>query len=124
MANYQYHPNATFKFLYPIDVRHPEEDLSGNGFYSLDKTNIDSSNQGAEVSFQIDEITSNSQIYEKLSLDISIEAKFACSSGKASFSWEREVNISDSSIVYMAYGKKIYNEVTYNGDIDFSEKGK
>lgn len=124
MAFYIYHPNSTFKFGYAIDPRKPDDDKSTNGFFEWQENSIDNNNAGADVEFSIKEITSKSDLFEKLSLDINLEAKYTFFKGKASFSWEKEVNISKTSIVYVVHGKKTYYPESYNGYLDLSEKGK
>lgn len=124
MSTYNYHPSIAAKFGWPIDPRNPTEDKSTTGFFKWENYK-EKHPSGAElVNFKIDEVQNRSELYSKISLDLTIEAKFGLSNFKNTLNWEKEALTTTNTITYVAYGKKIYNEESIDGEFVFTEKGK
>ncbi|NNV57757.1 hypothetical protein [Limnovirga soli] len=124
MASYNYHPKTTAKLGFPIDSRRPFEDKSTNGYLEWKSFSTDNKNIGAEVEFQIEEVTTREELYKKLSLDIKVEAKFGLTNASASLDWEKEVHFNEKNIIYVFNAKKLYIPENVNGVLEFSDKGK
>jgi hypothetical protein len=124
MPYYDYHPASTAKLGFPIDPRRPYDDKSTGGYIQWNNLSIDNSPIGASVTFRITETNTRRQLYEMMSLDLNVEAKFNLFSAKSSLQFEQESSFDDKTLVYVVTGKKIYNPQSVLGNLDFSSKGK
>jgi len=123
MPFYDYHPASTAKLGFPIDPRRPYDDKTTGGYIKWTDLTNDISPMGAEVSFKIKEASSRRQLYEMMSLDISVEAKFNLFSAKSSLNFEQESSFDEKTLVYVVTGKKIYLPQSILGTLEFSTKG-
>jgi hypothetical protein len=130
MAFYEYHPASTARLGYAYDPRRPYEDKTTGGYIEWTNTEQEGEEDelevqtGASQSFKISEVTNRKQLYEAMSLDVNIEAKYNLFSAKASLKFESEFTFDEKTLVYVATGKKVYLPQTKNGVLELSKKGE
>lgn len=124
MAAYKYHPSSHPLLGYPIDPRRPYNNKHTGGYITWTDEQLDTSLPGATVPFKIEEVSSRKQLYELMSLDINIEAKFNLATVSSTLNYEQEFTFDENTLIYVAYGKKTYNPQTKYGVLKLSMEGE
>lgn len=126
MAKYLMHPSLKVKLGYSFDSRRPSEDTSAKGFFTWENETqeVVPQNLGASIAFSIKEVRSMHELYESLSIDISIENKFGLFNASGSFQKDRQFEFKETSLIYVATANKTYNPIDKSGILTLSEKGK
>ncbi|MFT4018919.1 MAG: hypothetical protein QM668_18290 [Agriterribacter sp.] len=123
MGNYLFHPKSVVKLGRAFDVRSPFNDTSVNGFFAVSSKEEDPSEASATETFNIKEARDYTELFERMKLDIKLEAKFSFGSVNASFSDESSFSFTEENLIYVAQASKVYSPVQVE-TVELSEKGK
>jgi hypothetical protein len=124
MGHFNFHPKSVVKLGCSFDARNPSDDKSLNGIFEWQNFEKQNKNLGAQIEFEMTEIDTRKKFFEKMSLDISAEAKFSLSTGESSINWEKEIEFKENTLIYVFIGKITYTEESANGIIKLSQSGQ
>jgi hypothetical protein len=124
MSQFTYHPKSAITLGEAYDDRNPSNDVAANKLFAWEDKSEENPPISAAIEFEMSEIHSKKELYERLSLDISAEAKFGLTKAEASLNWEQQVTYTETSLVFFFSAKKTYYDEKINGRLVLSDAGK
>lgn len=119
-----YHPDTCITLGATIDPRRPEVDKSTNNYIIWKPNPPETKIIGGEIEFELSEVRAYSELMEKISLDVTAEAKFSLIKGKGAFKWEKEISFDETTAVFVFRASKKFMEEKITGTYALSKDGK
>ncbi len=127
MPTHLMHPDAVVKLGYCFDPAFPFDDKTSHGLVEWSNpspANEPSTSDAFSIMFKIHEAQSRSELLEVIAINASFEAKFALAKGKASLSFTRELEFTETTLIYIVQARKVFEREVVSGEIRLTEKGQ